>query len=90
MLYPLDPFFILIYEGLGKVRVTRNTRKGVQDDQALEGSKLLEFNVEVGIKVEVEWRLRWKSSWSSGIKAGVKVEVEVDTQSEVKQVSRLI
>ena len=30
VLHPLDPFFVLIYEGSNKIRVRRNKRKGVQ------------------------------------------------------------
>ena len=39
MLHPLDPFFILIYEGLSKGQSKEEYKEGGADNQVLEGGQ---------------------------------------------------
>ena len=77
MLHPLDPFFILIYEGSKWIRVRRNGKEGSTRYLILDGIENdnnlssycggLELTlILVGVKVEVEWRSKHESSKSSG------------------------
>ena len=40
MLHPLDPFFVLIYKGLGKGQSKEEYEEGSADSQVLEGVKI--------------------------------------------------